>query len=485
MPALPLPVKLPGIGDAAPAPAPLNTLNVPMPMKAAASTDDAKYEAQRKVTEKFGNFKAAVSTGRDKTSSAAALRNERYKVFGQHVDGCSSQTDREAAAVAFLEREKAIMRAQRKHMSTEDFQPICVLGQGAFGVVHLVQRKGTEHYFALKQMKKSRYQKKNYRDRAYAERDVLAAARTRWFVQLLATFQDTDHVFMVMEFVQGGELLKYFELKDRFTIEETKFYMAELLEALDTVHRCGFVHRDVKPDNIVLTAEGHLKLLDFGLCKPEPKDDEYAAEAAKYNTGSGDGSGNTRRARMVSRVGTPQYMSPEAFAGEAQAPSDIWALGIVMFEALYGGVPFHAGNKEGQEAILLVAQQVKEHARTFPKRLAKAKSFGFMPPDAEHLLLKIICPEPLRADAQAIRLDPFFEGTDFANIHTQTPPILPKLTGPTDTAYFDSPKKSQALPRRKAGAQRDQALEWAHYEFDRELCELERPEGVAEVLNGI
>merc|ERR1712176_1518629 len=107
-----------------------------------------------------------------------------------------------------------------------------------------------------------------------------------------------------MEFLQGGDLIGHLLKRKRFSQDETSFYMAELLEALHTVHRCGFVHRDVKPDNVVLTKEGHLKLLDFGLCRQDPQQllNEVQLESI---------TGTDSRARLKSMVGTPQYMAPE------------------------------------------------------------------------------------------------------------------------------------------------------------------------------
>mmetsp|Transcript_44028 Transcript_44028/g.126101 ORF Transcript_44028/g.126101 Transcript_44028/m.126101 type:complete len:498 (-) Transcript_44028:65-1558(-) len=481
MPAAPLPVafartppKAAGAGEATkPAPAPGKSTKVAPDVQV-----EDQYDAYRRVAEKFGNFKSAVQLGKQRTTDSASLRDQRYRMFGERAEACDDDGEKQVAAKSFLDRETLAVRGKRKKWTTEDFQPVVVLGKGAFGVVHLVNLKGTETYYALKQMKKSRYAKKNYRERAYAERECLAGARSRWFVELLATFQDSDHVYMVMEFVQGGELFKHIEMKERMSLQETQFYMAELLEAIDTVHRHGFVHRDVKPDNIVLTKDGHLKLLDFGLCKPDPN------EADDDNKEVGPKPG-TRRAKLNSRVGTPQYMSPEAYVGDARASSDLWAMGVVTFECLYGGLPFHAGEKEGHEAILLISTQVREHARTFPKRLQKAKQHGFMPPEAEAMLLRLICRESERADAKALRQDPFFAGIDFATIHEQTPVIVPQLRGPTDTTYFDSMGRSQALPKHQRGVPKDHSLEWAHYEFDRETNELERPANVHEAWQSL
>jgi len=349
---------------------------------------------------------------------------------------------------------------------------------------------------ALKQMSKSRYHAKNVRARAFAERELLAEARNRWFVDLLATFQDADNVFMAMEFLQGGDLCFYMEQRGRLTEPETRFYMAELLEALDVVHRCGFVHRDVKSDNIMLTVEGHLKLLDFGLCKPEQTQEQEQHEQQheqhdqppqlqqhlqQLQQPSNTDTAAPRRQRLKSMAGTPQYMPPEAFQGQSSAAGDLWALGILTFECLYGNVPFHAGAETGQQAIVKVAKQVQHHADLFPMKLERAIRRGYVGQEASQLLLKLICDSAVRLKAEDIRREAFFGGIDFSCLHLQPAPIVPLVQNPEDASNFIE-FKTKELPPPPRGAERDAALEWTHYEFDRETHELQQPDGVTQLF---
>ncbi|CAE8599778.1 unnamed protein product, partial [Polarella glacialis] len=376
--------------------------------------------------------------------------------------------------------------------TTDDFKSLAVLGAGAFGTVFLVKQvaSDSEQYFAVKQMTKQRHSKKNIKKCVYNERDVLAQARNRWFVELFATFQDADHIYMVMEFVPGGDLFKWIELKNRFTPDQTRFYMAELLEALDVLHKQGFVHRDIKFDNMVLSASGHLKLLDFGLCKVDPngvKDEDPATQtdlcSGVANNGAGKFSG---RQHLASQVGTAHYMAPEVLRGEVGPESDVWAVGVMAFECLYGSPPFHAydlTDEAGRRSAL--KKCVLNHKDVFPRRLEKAKIHGFIPPDAERFLLGVVCDKSERLTIEQLRKEPFFESLDLANIHLMEPPLKPRLSGPSDTRNFDDhPYKS--LPRADdCGAWKDNSLEWANYEFDREAFELQRPEALQEVLKPI
>lgn len=435
----------------------------------------SESEKLRRCRAKAENFRHAAEAKKkliEQQNSDRTLRSQVFEAFQASI----SEAEREEKRLLFQAQEKRLVRAMCKVWTTQDFEPIRVLGKGAFGVVHLALQRDTGKFVALKQLPKARYRERNLRERAYAERHILAEAANRWFVELLATFQDQDNFYMVMEFVQGGDLLTHLERKRRFTEDETRFYMAELLEAIDVVHKFGFVHRDIKPDNVVLTTQGHLKLLDFGLCKEDPTaapPEDEEEEAAWRAT--------TRRQRMRSARGTPQYMAPEAIKGEVCPAGDLWALGVMVYECLSGCVPFHAGREEGHEALMKVAQQVREHAFVFPKRLARARAKGYLSPGAEGLLEGLVCEVQARLTAESCRREPFFGSMDFSSIHLQQPPIVPghELEGPDDTRFFPGDLGVSRLPdAAAAGHGKDTPLEWTHYEFSREAYDLQQPRSV-------
>jgi len=430
-------------------------------------------ERMRRCKAKAENFKLAAEAKKkiiEQDKSDRALRSAAFEARAADMP----DAERSRKLELFQEQETKLLRAKCKVWSTQDFEPLRILGQGAFGVVHLARQRDNGRYVALKQLSKSRYKEKNLRERAFAERKILADSANRWFVELLATFQDQDHFYMVMEFLQGGDLLSHLELKPRFTEEETRFYMAELLQALDVVHKAGFVHRDVKPDNVVLSEEGHLKLLDFGLCKADPMavpppPDAFVGDAAL-----------TRRQRMRSARGTPQYMAPEAVAGEVCPAGDLWALGVMLYECLCGTVIFHAGHEQGPDANLKVLQQVQNHKEHFAKRLERGKRKGYVGPEAEHVLLGLVCGVAERLTAEQCRREAFFSGMDFERLHLLQPPIVPRLQldGPADTRFFPSDLGSRPLPEPYFGPGKDAPMEWALYEFSREAHELQQPKAV-------
>lgn len=447
---------------------------------------------------KANNFKAAVEVGKVRLEREHSCRLQRYKCFDEHVANTSTEArdaaddaSRARALQRFADRERRGVLAKCKMWTTDDFESVRVLGEGAFGVVHLVKHKGTEDYYALKQMLKMPQNRKNLRRGAFAERDLLAEARSRWFVELYATFQDANNVYMVMEFLQGGDLIGHLMKRRRFSKLETRFYMAELLEGLDTVHKSGFVHRDVKPDNMVLTAAGHLKLLDFGLCAHDPSavdsagaGGEFSVEAEAIATDPNRGVHGTRapsagtpsrRGHLKSVVGTPQYMAPEVYRGASGIEADIWALGIITFECLVGYVPFHSGEKTGIEAHRMVRDKVLKHSEHFPRLLNRSAEKGYIRPVSYDFLSKVVCERHERLTAEDCRRDPFFFGIDFARLHLATPPIVPDVRGPADASQFDDDFDAAPWPPPASSAMKDASLEWAHYEFDRNAYDLQRP----------
>lgn len=425
------------------------------------------------------NFVRGAEALKKKTEEEWSNRLLRQQVFESRIADVVEETDRQELVDLFQEHERRLTRASRQTWSTRDLEQVRVLGKGAFGVVHLARQRGNGHLVAVKQMLKGRYREKNLRDRAFSERQILAEAANRWFVGLLATFQDPDNVYMVMEFLQGGDLLTHLERKGRFSEEETRFYMGEMFLAVDVVHKAGFVHRDIKPDNVVLTVEGHLKLLDFGLCKQDP-----TAEPMQLDS-SIDSTGLTRRQRMRSARGTPQYMAPEATVGEVHPSSDIWAIGVMTYECLTGSVMFWS-DVNGPQNQDKVVQQVRNHRQVFPKRIRKGLIKGYLRKDAVYFLTGIICDVGQRLTVEQCKQEPFFENKqwNWENLHLQVPPIVPRrdLRGDADTCFFPDPESPLPLPEAAMGPGRDAALEWSGYEFDKVVHELQQPKAVEALL---
>ena len=152
-------------------------------------------------------------------------------------------------------------------MNIKDFESISIIGKGAFGEVRVCKYTPTGEIVAVKKMKKDEMYKKNQILHVRAERDVLSEARLPWVVELKYSFQDDTYLYLVMEFCAGGDLMSLLINKDILSEDEARFYTAELVLCLEAVHKLKCIHRDIKPDNILIEKSGHVKLSDFGLSK--------------------------------------------------------------------------------------------------------------------------------------------------------------------------------------------------------------------------
>lgn len=290
----------------------------------------------------------------------------------------------------------------------------------------------------MKQMSKKEMVYKNQVHHVRAEKDALSIAKDNWVIGLHYTFQDDHYLYMVMDYLPGGDLMTHLMRKDTFTEDETRFYVAELVEAVDYIHtNLHYIHRDIKPDNIVFDSGGHVHLLDFGLCKHNPPQ-----PASSGDQGSGgadasqpDGSSGRRtprhlpRAQLQSVVGTPDYMGPEVYRKDHYGKEcDWWSVGIIMFEMLFGGPPF--SDERHDPAVTST-------------RVMRWRQHFHMPPDpnvgreARDLLRGLICDPQERLTADGIRAHPFFKGLDFSKLRELEPPIRPVVNGPLDTSNFD------------------------------------------------
>lgn len=164
------------------------------------------------------------------------------------------------------QKESNYIRLKRAKMDASMFDKIQPLGVGAFGEVALVRKRDVGSLYAMKTLIKSNVIKRNQVAHVKAERDILAEADNEWVVKLYYSFQDTDCLYFVMDYVPGGDLMGLLIRKEILEEHLAQFYIAELVLAIESVHKMGFIHRDIKPDNILIDKDGHIKLTDFGLC---------------------------------------------------------------------------------------------------------------------------------------------------------------------------------------------------------------------------
>lgn len=183
-------------------------------------------------------------------------REERYRKLEETMkaQGLNEQEKNERRTQHAL-KETEFLRLKRLKLSYNDFTPIKVIGKGAFGEVRLVQKKDTGHIYAMKILRKKDMLLKEQVAHVRAERDILAEADHQWVVKMFYSFQDSRNLYLVMEFLPGGDMMTLLIKKDTFSEEMTQFYVAETASAIDYIHKLGFIHRDIKPDNLLLDSK--------------------------------------------------------------------------------------------------------------------------------------------------------------------------------------------------------------------------------------
>ncbi|KAM6968837.1 rho-associated protein kinase 2 isoform 2-T2 [Tautogolabrus adspersus] len=315
----------------------------------------------------------------------------------------------------FLNRYEAVIRQTRDlQMKSEDFDRVKVIGRGAFGEVQLVRHKVSQKVYAMKLLSKFEMIKRSDSAFFWEERDIMAFSNSPWVVQLCCAFQDEHYLYMVMEYMPGGDLVN---LTSTYDVPEkwAKFYTAEVVMALDAIHSMGFIHRDVKPDNMLLDRLGHLKLADFGTCMKMD---------------------HTGMVHCDTAVGTPDYISPEVLKSQGGdgyygRECDWWSVGVFIFEMLVGDTPFYA------DSLVGTYSKIMDHKNSlnFPDDVDISK-------DAKNIICAFLTDREVRLGrngVEEIKRHPFFKNDQwtFDTIRETVAPVVPELSSDIDTSNFD------------------------------------------------
>ncbi|KAF9455908.1 AGC/NDR protein kinase [Collybia nuda] len=366
-------------------------------------------------------------------------------------------------------KESTYLRLRRTKLGLDDFKTVKVIGKGAFGEVRLVQKSDTGKIYAMKTLKKDEMLKKDQLAHVRAERDVLAESDSPWVVQLYYSFQDPSYLYLIMEFLPGGDLMTMLIKYDTFSEDVTRFYIAECVLAIEAVHKLGFIHRDIKPDNILIDKDGHVKLSDFGLSTGFQKkhDSNYYQRLLDPNvslspTTPAQVSRNSvmvnsinltmtnkdqiatwkanRRKLAYSTVGTPDYIAPEIFLQKGYGNEcDWWSLGAIMFECLVGYPPFCSDSThETYQKIMQWSNYL-----LFPDDVHLSQ-------ESEDLIRRLIISADRRLSVEHIKKHPFFYGVDWDTIRRIDAPFVPHLRSITDTSYFPTDEIDQVDEERSA-----------------------------------
>lgn len=373
-------------------------------------------------------------------SQNITARKNRNQALEEILQNLKLNQDQEKKLKLKLESETNVQE-QTVHVTVTDFEILAIIGRGGFGEVRLVRKIDTREIFAMKIMRKADMKNMKQENHIRAERDVLALIDNPFVVQLAFSFQDDKHLYLVMEYLQGGDLMELLIKYDVLTEEQTRFYIAETAMAIKSVHDLNYVHRDLKPDNILLDRLGHVKLSDFGLCASYITKEDSASYVPDINeirktdividinrSKSATNSQPMHRSRdlLKSAVGTPDYTAPEVISrvGYDQR-CDWWSLGVIMYECCIGRPPFFA----------------KDAKITCRNILNWAKHLNFpdtsnISAEAEDLIKNLICDAEHRLSWEGIKNHSFFSGIDWDNLRTQPAAIIPTIDNETDTQNF-------------------------------------------------
>lgn len=329
--------------------------------------------------------------------------------------------------------EALYQRTEKKHFGPTDFEILKLIGKGTFGQVYQVRKKDTQRIYAMKVLQKKVIVQKKEVAHTVGERNILVRTATTdspFIVGLKFSFQTPSELYLVTDYMSGGELFWHLQKEGRFDERRAKFYIAELILAIQHLHNNDIVYRDLKPENILLDANGHIALCDFGLSK---------ANLTKNDTTN-------------TFCGTTEYLAPEVLLDESGYTKmvDFWSLGVLVFEMCCGWSPFYAEDTQQMYKNIAFGKvrfprdTLSQEGRNFVK--------GLLNRNPKHRL-------GATDDAEELKQHAFFNDIDWTLLAQKriAPPFKPKLKSETDVSYFD-PEFTTALDQNGSLNERAAAL---------------------------
>ncbi|KAJ0546731.1 putative protein kinase AGC-MAST family [Helianthus annuus] len=353
----------------------------------------------------------------DKIESSSNLANED-----------SSVEDETARSL----RASPVNAFSKDRTSIEDFEIIKPISRGAFGRVFLAKKRATGDVFAIKVLKKADMIRKNAVESILAERDILISVRNPFVVRFFYSFTCKENLYLVMEFLNGGDLFSLLRTLGCLEENMARVYIAEVVLALEYLHSLNIIHRDMKPDNLLIGPDGHIKLSDFGLSKvglinsTEDLSGTSGSRAPVY----GENEVTTENGQKQSVVGTPDYLAPEILLGVGHgATADWWSVGVILFELLVGIPPFNA------ESPQQVFANIMNRDIPWPK-VPEEMSY-----EAYDLINQLLTENPVQrlgaTGSAEVKTHPFFRNIHWDTLARQKATFIPSAEA-LDTSYFMS-----------------------------------------------
>ncbi|KAJ8370548.1 hypothetical protein SKAU_G00105760 [Synaphobranchus kaupii] len=379
------------------------------------------HKCQTKVANLCGINQKLLAEALTQVSQKHSVSTKSTRQSDSSLSDCGIYQDFKTAALPGLDGtadgpygqlwEEAVPRpvpriTHQTRINVENFVFHKVLGKGSFGKVLLAELKGRGEYFAVKALKKDVVLMDDDVECTMVEKRVLALAWDNPFLtHLFSTFQTKEHLFFVMEYLNGGDLMFHIQEKGRFDLYRATFYSAEILCGLQFLHTKGIIYRDLKLDNVMLDHSGHIKIADFGMCKENVFGEN----------------------RATTFCGTPDYIAPEILLGQKYSFSvDWWSFGVLLYEMLIGQSPFH-GDDEDE-----LFESIRMDTPHYPRWITK---------ESKDLLEKLFERDSTRRLGVIgnIRSHSFFKTINWVALEKREvdPPFKPKVKAPNDCSNFD------------------------------------------------
>ncbi|KAF7144591.1 hypothetical protein RHSIM_Rhsim04G0179500 [Rhododendron simsii] len=430
------------------------------------------YKEQMKSLEER---KERYTAGKRSLESSPSFNSRRNMLEKKLADAEVSEEEQNNLLKYLEKKETEYMRIQRHKMGADDFELLTMIGKGAFGEVKVCKEKKTGHVYAMKKLKKSEMLRRGQVEHVKAERNLLAEVDSNCIVKLYCSFQDEEYLYLIMEYLPGGDMMTLLMRKDTLTEDEARFYVGETVLAIESIHKHNYIHRDIKPDNLLLDRYGHMKLSDFGLCKPLDCSNLHEKDFSVGSNLSGalqsDGRPaapkrtqqeqlqhwqRNRRMLAYSTVGTPDYIAPEVLLKKGYGMEcDWWSLGAIMYEMLVGYPPFYS-----DEPMSTCRKIV--NWRTHLKFPEEAK----LSPEAKDLISKLLCNVDQRLGtkgAYEIKAHSWFKGIEWEKLYQMKAAFIPEVNDELDTQNFEKfeevdnqvPTSARSGPWRKMLSSKD------------------------------
>ena len=415
------------------------------------------------TAEKVKIFKSVIENKYIKLIEREKIKKRNLEIIEEYLSTVNSLTEKEKEEIKVLAqlRENQIYKLNRKKLTKDDFEILKLIGRGGFGEVNICRYKGNGKIYAMKKIAFEKLKYKNGLLHVQIEKNILSFNNDNiWITQLRYSFLENGYLYLIMDYCPGGDLMNYLIEKECLNEEEARFYIAEIILCVHSLHKINCIHRDLKPDNILIGEDGHLKLSDFGLSFissdilfPLTEKSNKNIEISKkqkiinYHTNQFNYDDDSKNEEILnlsqninnynlnkqiiaySNVGSPDYVAPEVIKNKGYGEEiDWWSVGAIFYEMLIGFPPFIS------ETPQITCHKIKNFNNYL--YIPKERKISH---EAKQLIFDFLTRASKRLGSngiEEIKNHSFFKGFNWENVRQMKPPFIPELSSPDDTKYF-------------------------------------------------